>query len=513
MCQVLSLLHEALSQCGDHYSIEYDGRGGSPGAGQFKRHVPIGSTDAMPNIQEPLGQFKRQLPAPSYGSPCKRRRHSDSGSIRQDVLLLTLPNPRGNMKGSLSLEGEAQQSAAAAAASAVTDVDAVQPNGTSGSLLTSSSSLSSQSSPMSAPISPLLPLKVSQCDLLSTGLDDVSNDSALGPTPPKSGGEWRRGSISQDSECSSVFSDDGGSLARGITYGCEDDCRSLPRGNTGDTVICADDDKNSSIAPSVSDSGVLMRTLTRDSSIGSVMSDCPESVYNMTQDKAGKRRRLWYKHHHFSTPVTDDLNYHSSSASNRLAIRSSSLPDPHTFPLTSDYDLPPHTPLLVSSHSLHPPPIPCESPPLPLITVSSPSASESGIVRNADINLSHLPDNCKTNGKLQLYESYDGRNLLRDDVPADRWQTESNSLDYAVAIDRPSVIRTIASLPLDCKPPNTGFPASLCERNEGYANILLDGQPERSSSATCEAFVPRSSCLKTARRTASDLLEVVSLDQ
>ncbi|CAL4075738.1 unnamed protein product, partial [Meganyctiphanes norvegica] len=100
--EVLRLLHEALNRSGDHYSIEYGGSGSS-------------------NQRKPLGSFKRQLQSnesnssiatlessmydgSSLSSLHKRRRHSDSN------MTLILPTPRGNMKGSLSLEGEAGRS-------------------------------------------------------------------------------------------------------------------------------------------------------------------------------------------------------------------------------------------------------------------------------------------------------------------------------------------------------------------------------------------------------------------
>ncbi|XP_045603958.1 protein artemis isoform X2 [Procambarus clarkii] len=95
--EVLKLLHEALNRSGDHYSIEYGGTQ-RRSMGSFKRQLQ--SNESNSSTLE-AAMFDGYLTSPS-----KRRRHSDSN------MTLVLPTPRGNMKGSLSLEGEARCDAA-----------------------------------------------------------------------------------------------------------------------------------------------------------------------------------------------------------------------------------------------------------------------------------------------------------------------------------------------------------------------------------------------------------------
>ncbi|XP_076040079.1 protein artemis-like isoform X2 [Oratosquilla oratoria] len=127
--EVLKLLHEALNCSGDHYSIEYGGtnqRSSSTSMGSYKRQLQ--SCDSSSQGNNSLTLDVAMLDG-FLTSPCKKRRHSDSN------MTLVLPTPRGNMKGSLSLEGEAQRceagpataaAAAAAAAAPLSDPTTVQ---------------------------------------------------------------------------------------------------------------------------------------------------------------------------------------------------------------------------------------------------------------------------------------------------------------------------------------------------------------------------------------------------
>ena len=100
---MLKLLHEALNRSGDHYSIEY-GSSQRRSLGSFKRqlHGGGGSSSGSESASSSSNTLDTQVLEGFLTSPHKKRRHSDSN------MMLTLPSPRGNMKGSLSLEGEAR---------------------------------------------------------------------------------------------------------------------------------------------------------------------------------------------------------------------------------------------------------------------------------------------------------------------------------------------------------------------------------------------------------------------
>ncbi|KAB7494075.1 Protein artemis [Armadillidium nasatum] len=95
--EVLHLLHEALNRSGDHYSIEYGGSQRTS-LGSFKRQ--LNSCDSTSSANTSTSILDVGLLDVYLSSPNKRRRHSDSN------MTLILPTPRGNIKGSLSLEGE-----------------------------------------------------------------------------------------------------------------------------------------------------------------------------------------------------------------------------------------------------------------------------------------------------------------------------------------------------------------------------------------------------------------------
>ena len=482
--QVLSLLHEALSQSGDHYSIEYDGRSGTGTIGSFRRQmIPCGSgTLSAPDDDGLSGQFKRQLPPPEAASSRnKRRRHSDSGSTRQDMLLLTLPNPRGNMKGSLSLEGD----------QSVPKQDMLG----GGEASSSNSSSSPRNSPMSAPISPFLPSKASPCEaLICNPSDDISLES-VGYSGLGKASDWAN---SQDSECSSVFSDD------------------TDQGRGTDIITDTNDRKTDiSFLPKGSFS------LARDLSICSVLSEGGESLRTMPDNKSSKRRRMWYKHHHFSTPVTDELNVNANNHT-RVPVRSSSLPDPHTLPLAHpDIHLPPpHSPQLFSSLV---PPSASLSP--PIITVSSPSASDSQVTSD-DVNTSVIGSSTQLDRDARTdADSFKGddcdtlanskrQRLIR------RASLESLSLSTSEEVDKngsSSLAEQVLELDDDkSKWANTVTVSAL---RPSVIRTAVTAGPGSDSSAQLESQLksqlcatPRSSCLKTARRTGQDVLEVVSLD-
>ena len=555
------MLHEALSQSGDHYSIEYDGhsRSGMIGGHQHMRLLIHNSTtgtmsSAPDDDEETLGQFKRQLPPPQ-GSPSKRRRHSDTGS-----LLLTLPNPRGNMKGSLSLEGEPPpppppqatgllDNQKISAASSKPSPPQIYNHGNVNSTLqqhrqpadavancSRSPSLSSTSSIFTA-----APTKESSAEALfgsANAAEDWSSDSAIGATIsaiPKNI-EW---ASSQDSECSSVFSDD----------------QDLIVGDDNQPLLSSD-----KLVNGPGKNKIIEKSLTRESS---VKSEGGDSICSLPDEKAAKRRRMWYKHHHFSTPVNEDHTNHgavsSNSNNNKLSIRSSSLPDPYTLPLThvGRCRIPPsHT--LLSSHSLHPPPIPCHSPPLPLITVSSPSHTDTPdgdkedsirlhdtLLHNEALqNLSNLYDLKTIQGQSKPLDLHkysdnersgnigttrsDGNELENETVFGlrhSRFNKNNNNNDEDLAdvsSSRPSVIHTAVSatstlssedLPQGLTETNCIINGTTSDDSDDTAVKFNNKQPMQCSlSSDAINGLGRTSCLKTARRTATDMLEVVSLD-
>lgn len=464
--QVLSLLHEALSQSGDHYSIEYDGRsaGGGTLPPLFRRlapSLPSSTTDG----EGSLGSFKRQLDDTCPSSANKRRRHSDSGNIAQDVLLLALPSPRGNMKGSLSLEGEPQQSSPTGSLSSITAAVAAEEE-------PSSSSLESPASDRS----PMAPIKDSA--------SDRSTDGSSGVPCGARAEQWARRDDSRDSESSSVFGDDleTNSMFRSPSVTSSNNSPSYKTSGVATNNVpdncnsVADDDPASG-----TNGGSLSCSVLRD-----------VSVVGGGEDKTCRRRRLWYRHHHFSTPVSEDISNHNTTQNKhevvgrpphqRLSLRSSSLPDPHTLPLAPldcRVSRPPQSPL-----TLLPPPIPCHSPPLPLITVSSPTGSD-------------VSSHEAVNGGEESCQTQNGSNTL---PPTNILHDASHTMS-----SRPSVIQSALGSP---PPTPTG---------DAPSNFHLPDPSNIQYSPKCESSSPppggRSSCLKTARRTAPDRLEVVSLEQ
>lgn len=338
--QVLKLLHEALNRSGDHYSIEYGGAHQRRSLGSFKRQLQSNESSGSSTLEAAMYDG-------FLSSPSKRRRHSDSN------MTLVLPTPRGNMKGSLSLEGEARcepptqaTSTAAAAAATPTEpspgpslewVDPYPP-----------SPASSSSSPCK--------------------YSDVSGqeDAQAGP----------RSAYPARVSLAARMESEGGTGSRQVIVKVRGTGTGQGPGSGGSHMSVDGDGDEDGDAHSVisfvktsQDSLELASVFSEDarespgpSPPAPVGVERPASSAGVAGESDIKRdRKLWYQHKHFSTPVHDDQDKRLKAEPKvPLGPRSSSLPLPE--PRSTSPDLSP-------------------GPALPLITVSSPSdpASESQV--------------------------------------------------------------------------------------------------------------------------------------
>lgn len=263
-------------------------------------------------------------------SPSKRRRHSDSN------VTLALPTPRGNMKGSLSLEGEAQRCDTTAQSGAT------EPS-PGPSLEWTDPYSPSPTSPLSSPYKFDVP---------------GQEDSALRPNCPA------RVNLTTRMESDSGSGSSGGGSGRQVIV------KRVGAGHPGlgsggsqmsvDGEGEEDTDSHSviSFVKTSQDSLELASVFSeeaRDSPapVPSVCVERPASSAGVAGESDMKRsRKMWYKHKHFSTPVHDDDKQVKVDPKPPLGPRSSSLPLPEPRPAS-----PPLSP----------------GPALPLITVSSPS--------------------------------------------------------------------------------------------------------------------------------------------
>lgn len=298
-------------------------------------------------------------------SPNKRRRHSDSN------MTLVLPTPRGNMKGSLSLEGETRHEDK--------EDDSSQP---------STSAL--KRSP-----------KLSHSD---TG-DDLEWTDPFSPSPLKSQHHFFQSSaetciaehpgIKRNQSIELTFSSerdfDAAGLAplsgKGSLNGRGQTTE--PRERRSATTDLKEADDSSSVK------GFLVSYASQDSTEASVLSDDVadrETSLDLFEDNGKpplcamppaavessikQSRKMWYKHKYFSTPVHDEVDKTMKpEIKPGLGLRSSSLPLPESYP--EDFLSPD---LFASTDSERN---------LPLITVSSPSdqASESQVSDETNVTV------------------------------------------------------------------------------------------------------------------------------
>lgn len=436
--QVLKLLHEALNRSGDHYSIEYGGAHQRRSLGSFKRQLQSNESSGSSTLEAAMYDG-------FLASPSKRRRHSDSN------VTLVLPTPRGNMKGSLSLEGEAQRcdtnTTAAAAATPNATANAATPGPSPGPSLEwvdpySPSPTSPGSSPYKFPDTP------------AAGQED---GPGLRPNCPV------RVNLSTRME-----SDGGGGRQVIVKARVPAVGPGLGLGSGGSQMSVdgeAEEDTDShsviSFVKTSQDSIELASVFSEEAreSPGPTPGLCverPASSAGVAGESAMKRsRKLWYTHKHFSTPVHDDPDKTlKTEPKPPLGPRSSSLPLP-----SPRHASPPLSP----------------GPALPLITVSSPSDPASAESQVSDET------------SLTAVLSNSDLDVMSVDVEPDPPQPP----------DRPSVI---------CGPA-AGVGVGVAPRGEGGNGADFEDLLVHSRRGD-----ERSSCLKTTRRRDNEL-EVVTLDQ
>lgn len=364
--QVLKLLHEALNRSGDHYSIEYGGAHQRRSLGSFKRQLQSNESSGSSTLEAAMYDG-------FLASPSKRRRHSDSN------VTLVLPTPRGNMKGSLSLEGEAQR-CETTTNTTTTNANTGTPEPSPGPSLEWVDPYSpSPTSPMSSPYK----------------FPDI-------PTGTEDGLGLRPGCSARVNLAARMEGDAGGGnsgrhviiKARLVGSG-----PSLGPGSGGSHMSIdgegeEDTDSHSviSFVKTSQDSLELASVFSEDArespgpSPGACMGgERPASSAGVAGESDMKRsRKMWYKHKHFSTPVHDDHEKQAKAEPKPpLGPRSSSLPLPEPRPAS-----PPLSP----------------GPALPLITVSSPSDPASAesqvsdetnvtaILSNSDLDVMSVDD-------------------------------------------------------------------------------------------------------------------------
>lgn len=355
--EVLKLLHEALNRSGDHYSIEYGGAQQRRSLGSFKRQLQSNESSSSSTLEAVMYDG-------FLASPSKRRRHSDSN------VTLVLPTPRGNMKGSLSLEGEAQRCETNTAASNTT-ANAATPGPSPGPSLEwvdpySPSPTSPRSSPYKFP------------DIPTAGQED---GPGLRPNCPVRVNLTARMESDGSGGRQVIVKARVPSVGPGLGLGSGGSQMSVD----GDVEDDTDSHSVISFVKTSQDSIELASVFSEEAreSPGPASGVCverPASSAGVAGESAMKRsRKLWYTHKHFSTPVHDDPEKTlKTEPKPPLGPRSSSLPLP-----SPRHASPPLSP----------------GPALPLITVSSPSdpasaesqvsdeTSVTAILSNSDLDV------------------------------------------------------------------------------------------------------------------------------
>ncbi|XP_063604949.1 protein artemis-like [Penaeus indicus] len=522
--EVLKLLHEALNRSGDHYSIEY---GGSQrrSLGSFKRQLQSNESNSSTLEAAMLDGF--------LTSPSKRRRHSDSN------MTLVLPTPRGNMKGSLSLEGEAR-------------CDASEGNvaGTSGNPGT-------QGSPginleWTDPYTPS-PTSSASCKYVTTPTS--SQDEQQTSSKSSNSAKVNLSSKLETANVGNIVSDSAirnvivkvspPVTSRVVSAGTSIKGSDIGRYGYSPQQMSVDADEegdNQSISSLVKsqDSIDLASVFSDDVGESSVMTDLKDERPSSSAGVAGesdikRSRKMWYKHKYFSTPVHDE-------GDKRLKLE----PKPSFGPRSSSLPLPEPDREGIVSPDLFPSPEADRS--LPLITVSSPSdqASESQVSDETNVTIV-LSGSSGEPSDLDV--------MLVDELPADHTLCSESPHSVSPSIPRPSVI---------CGPP---LVTALLDKDSGtgsevntHSVISSPSDSSNSDSAGSGRSVPplkspvpsnspkvvdlvsdsdctpeledllirthqvtgvtvktqdcsgRSSCLKTTRRRDNEV-EVVTLDQ
>ncbi|KAK7067353.1 Protein artemis [Halocaridina rubra] len=418
--EVLKLLHEALNRSGDHYSIEYGGTQ-RRSMGSFKRQLQSNESNSSTLEAAMLDGF--------LTSPSKRRRHSDSN------MTLVLPTPRGNMKGSLSLEGEARCEAVEGGGP---PPPLPPPNcgaGTSGNEVP-------QGSPRS---------KLEWVDPYTPS--PVSSSCKYGNTPDSSQEDYQHEkmtnfakvdlmnkfeatssveTVSDSGVCNVIVkvmhpsgkvTASGGTGVRtsgGETYRCGFNSQqmSVDAEEEGDNQSLCSFNKTHGSQDSI-DLASVFSDDTRESTV--MVEERPASSAGVAGESPIKRsRKMWYKHKYFSTPVHDE-------GDKRMKVE----PKPIFGPRSSSLPLPEPDREGIVSPDLFPSPEADRS--LPLITVSSPSdqASESQVSDETNVTVV-LSGSSGEPSDLDV--------MLVDELPPDLPLSSDSNQHANQAATRPSVI-------------------------------------------------------------------------
>ncbi|MCL4105213.1 UNVERIFIED_CONTAM: hypothetical protein GTU68_055344 [Idotea baltica] len=397
--EVLKLLHEALNRSGDHYSIEYGGSQRT-GLGSFKRQLHTSESSCNGGNSSSSSILEAGLLDVYLASPNKRRRHSDSN------MTLVLPTPRGNMKGSLSLEGETRH----------------EPKGEEPSQ-PSTSSLAS---------------KHSQSESVE---DELEWRDPYSPSPLKTPNFFQSSTETCITECSGAKRNLSTDLS--VASDADGGRRNSLNGKRGRMEKSASDVEEEEAAAkgflkmdgsqdSIELNSVFSDEGDRDSIFDPVDMNRPCSSTGIPEESPIKRsRKMWYKHKYFSTPVHDEVEKgHKLESKPCIGPRSSSLPLPESY---RDALMSPDFFLSTDGERN-----------LPLITVSSPSdpASESQVSDETNVTV-----------VLSSGEPSDSDVLLLDELPPDNTSLDNSAVSASV---RPSVI---------CSPPKPDafLPVELVE--------------------------------------------------
>ena len=377
---MLKLLHEALNRSGDHYSIEYGGSH-QKSLGSFKRQLHSNDSSGSSTLEAVmLDGF--------LSSPSKRRRHSDSN------VTLVLPTPRGNMKGSLSLEGEARCDQLASESNCSTNCND-ESNSGKGMISPPLTPSLEWNDPYS--ISPPISLSASakHYSLRKSSPDETSSKTRMAVHVIDRGTESENSVTDRNviivkgpspahspstSPSSTSPSSTSPSIHRTLSRTSSKQSNDGSGGRTANNYVSCremsvdEDPENSSVfscvlkTESSQDSVELASVFSEDADANApcteVEGERSASVAGVAGESSIKTsRRRWYNHKYFSTPVHDGPGFSPPQVKGYFGPRSSSLPLPD-----------PERGCLISPDFF---PSPDADSRLPLITVSSPSDQAS----------------------------------------------------------------------------------------------------------------------------------------
>ncbi|RXG54818.1 hypothetical protein Avbf_06605 [Armadillidium vulgare] len=355
--EVLHLLHEALNRSGDHYSIEYGGSQRTS-LGSFKRQ--LNSCDSTCSANTSTSILDVGLLDVYLSSPNKRRRHSDSN------MTLILPTPRGNIKGSLSLEGEPRHEDKTEESQPSTSILSFERKSTEKVSFSDSMQGTEELewrdpySPSPTKSHPFFQSSTETCMLESTHQTSGAKRNLL----------VNEGETLSESESSNVLRKHSSNGTKEIP---------IERKVSGDFDL--DKTKNTLKTQESQDSleinSVFSDEGDRDSIFDTFDSNRPTPSPRFSEESPIKQsRKSWYKHKYFSTPVHDEvekvLKFDGKSC---IGPRSSSLPLPES---CRDDAMSQEFSTSVDGERN-----------LPLITVSSPSdqASESQVSDETNVTI------------------------------------------------------------------------------------------------------------------------------